>query len=178
MIKTLNTIKLIAACATVYWPVASFSHVMLQEKTATALSTYKAVFQVGHGCDGSPTNQIKIALPAGLQGVKPMPKPGWTLAITLGKLAMPYDNGHGAMVTQAATEVTWTANSKDYFLADAHYDEFVLRGRLPKETGPIWFKVLQGCDKGSIDWAETPASGTSVKGIKSPAALLEILPAK
>ena len=107
-----------------------------------------------------------------------MPKPGWNLASKLGKLAVPYDNGHGGMVTEAVTEVSWTAVAKDNFLADAHYDEFVLRARLPKETGPLWFRVYQGCEKGNTDWAEIPASGVSTKGLKTPAALLEVLPAK
>ena len=107
-----------------------------------------------------------------------MPKPGWTLSTELGKLAMPYDNGHGGMVTEGVTQVMWTANGKESFLADAHYDEFVLRTRLPKEPGPVWFKILQVCEKGSTDWAEIPATGTSARGLKTPAALLEILPAK
>jgi periplasmic copper chaperone A len=176
--KILFVSKCVAACAFIYWPVAALSHVVLQERTATALSTYKAVFMVGHGCDGSATNQIKVSLPPGMQGVRPMPKPGWSLSTKLGKLAVPFDNGHGGMVTEGVAEVTWTANAPENFLLDAYYDEFVLRGRLPKETGPIWFKVLQGCEKGSTDWAEIPASGTSTKGLRTPAALLEILPAK
>jgi uncharacterized protein YcnI len=39
----------------------------------------------------------------------------------------------------------------------------------------MWFKVLQTCEKGSIDWAEVPATGASTKGLKFPAALLEII---
>lgn len=101
--KTFFTAKLIAACALIYWPLASFSHVVLHERTATALSTYRAVFQVGHGCEGAATNQIRVSLPAGMQGVKPMPKPGWTISTQLGKLAVPYDNGHGGMVTEGVT---------------------------------------------------------------------------
>lgn len=151
---------------------------VLQERTATALSTYKAVIQVGHGCDGSATNQIRVTLPAGLQGVKPMPKPGWNLSTKMGQLATPYDNGHGGMVTQGVTEVTWVAAAKDSAILDAHYDEFVLRGRVPREAGPIWFKIFQGCEKGSTDWAEVPASGSAIKELKTPAALLEIIPPK
>ena len=49
-------------------------------------------------------------------------------------------------------------------------------GGLQGEAGPMWFKVLQTCEKGSIDWAEVPVSGTSTKGLKAPAALLEIIP--
>ncbi|MBK6387089.1 MAG: YcnI family protein [Rhodoferax sp.] len=103
-----------------------------------------------------------------------MPKAGWVVATKVGKLAKPYDD-HGKQVTEGLTEMTWTASSKDSWLQDAWYDEFVLRGSLPKEAGPMWFKVLQTCEKGSLDWAETPASGTLTKGLKSPAALLEII---
>jgi periplasmic copper chaperone A len=176
--KNLFAIKVIAACAGITWATASFSHVVLQERTATALSTYKAVMQVGHGCDGSATNQIRVTVPPGFLGVKPMPKPGWKLSTKMGKLAAPYDNGHGGMVTEGVSEVTWVAASSDSALPDAHYDEFVIRGRLPKESGPMWFRILQGCEKGSTDWAEVPAGGISTKDLKAPAALLEILPPK
>jgi uncharacterized protein YcnI len=61
-------------------------------------------------------------------------------------------------------------------LPEAQYDEFVLRGGLPKKAGAMWFKVLQTCDKGRNDWSQIPASGTDAHSLKSPAALLEILP--
>ena len=170
--------KIIAACAGITWATASFSHVVLQERSTTALSTYKAVMLVGHGCDGSATNQIRVTVPPGFAGAKPMPKPGWNLSTKMGKLPTPYDDGHGGMVTEGVSEVTWVAASKDSTLPDAHYDEFVIRGRVPKEAGPMWFKIFQGCEKGSTDWAEIPASGTSTKDLKAPAALLEILPPK
>ena len=32
-----------------------------------------------HGCSGSPTTAIRVRVPAGIIGVKPMPKPGWQL---------------------------------------------------------------------------------------------------
>ncbi len=34
---------------------AAFSHVVLETRSAPAGSAYKAVFQVGHGCQGSAT---------------------------------------------------------------------------------------------------------------------------
>ena len=39
----------------------------------------------------------------------------------------------------------------------------------------MWFKVSQTCAKGSKLWTEVPATGTSTKGLKTPAALLEII---
>ncbi|MFC5521563.1 DUF1775 domain-containing protein [Polaromonas jejuensis] len=151
----------------------SFSHIVLESKSAPAGSMYKAVFQVGHGCEGSATTGISVQIPAGFQGARPYPKAGWTLTTKLGKLAKPYDN-HGKQVTEDVTVVSWTAASKEAALQDAHFDEFMLRGKLPETAGPLWFKVLQTCESGSMDWSEVPASGTSAKGLKSPAALLEV----
>jgi periplasmic copper chaperone A len=173
--KSLNTIKMIAALA-IYTPASTlFAHVVLDEPAALAGRSYKAVFKVGHACEGSPTTAIRVTLPAGFTGAKPMPKAGWRLDIKTAKLAVPYDN-HGKLVTDDVSEITWTATSKDYWLPEAYYDEFVLRGGLPKKDGAMWFKVLQTCDKGSNDWSQIPTSGTDTKGLKSPAALLEIIP--
>jgi periplasmic copper chaperone A len=169
------TIKLIATYSILMLATASFSHVVLQDQAALASTSYRATLRVGHGCDGSPVTGVRVIIPAGFKGAKPMPKAGWVLAIKTAKLSKPYDN-HGKQVTDDVSEVTWTARSKEDWLQDAWYDEFVLRGGLPAEAGPMWFKVLQTCEKGSIDWADVPASGNSTKGLKTPAALLEIIP--
>ncbi len=153
---------------------ASFSHVVLADQAALAGTSYRATLRVGHGCEGSPVTALRVTIPAGFVGAKPMPKAGWVLSTRVGKLDQPYDD-HGKQVTEGLLEVSWTASSKDSWLQDAWYDEFVLRGNLPRQAGPMWFKVLQTCEKGSIDWAEVPASGASAKGLKSPAALLEII---
>jgi len=103
-----------------------------------------------------------------------MPKVGWTLNTTSARLAKPYDS-HGKTITDDVVEVSWTANGKDNALPDAWYDEFVLRGTTPHQAGALWFKVLQICEKGQNDWSQIPATGTSTKGLKSPAALLELI---
>jgi len=154
--KLLNITKLIAACACIHWPIASFSHIVLENKSATAGSTYKAVFQVGHGCGSSPTTAIAVQIPPGFQAVKPYAKAGWTITM------------------QGNTGVTWTAASKETALPSAYFDEFILRGKLPEASGSMWFKVLQTCENASNDWAEVPVTGVSTKGLKSPAALLEV----
>jgi periplasmic copper chaperone A len=176
------TAKLIAALAIITPASAVLGHVVLEGQTALAGRSYKAVLKVGHGCEGSPTTAMRVTIPAGFMGAKPMPKAGWTLAIKTSKLAMPYDN-HGKQVTEDVSEITWTAMSKDSYLPEAFYDEFILRGGLPSkvnegvgDSGAMWFKVLQTCEKGSNDWSQIPASGVDTQGLKSPAALLEIIP--
>ena len=153
----------------------SFAHIVLAEPVALAQTSYRATLRVGHGCAGSPTVALKVVVPEGMAGAQPMPKPGWTLAIQKARLEKPYDD-HGKPVTEDVREITWTASSPEYWLADAHYDEFVLRGRLRGEAGPMWFKLQQTCQKGRNDWVQTPVSGTSTKGLEMPAALLEVIP--
>jgi uncharacterized protein YcnI len=165
--------KTVAICAMQLVATAATAHVVLEEPKAVAGRSYKAVLRVGHGCEGSATTGIKVLIPADFQGAKPMPKVGWTLTTTMTKLAKPYDS-HGRTVTEDVSEISWSANSKDNWLPDAWYDEFVLRGNLPRQAGPMWFKVLQTCEKGQNDWSQVPTSGISTKGLKSPAVLLEI----
>jgi hypothetical protein len=171
--KILSTIKIIAACAITAGAVPAFAHIVLEGKSAPASSSYKAVFLVGHGCQGSATTGVAVQIPTGFLGAKPYPKAGWTVSTQLGKLARPYDS-HGKRVTDDVTLVSWTANGKESALPDAFFDEFVLRGKLPDSAGPLWFKVRQTCESGSNDWSDIPASGTSTAGLKAPAALLEV----
>lgn len=154
-------------------PVAQ-AHVVLQDGAAAASSNYRATLRVGHGCDGSPTTSLRVLIPAGFNGAQPMPKPGWSLRVQSGPLAKPYEQ-HGKTIREGVVSIEWTANGPENALPAAYYDEFVLRGTTPAQAGPLWFKVLQSCEKGSIDWSETPAKGTRTDGLKSPAALLEVL---
>ena len=167
-------IKFVAVCAVSICARTSFSHIVLADPAALANNGYSAVLRVGHGCGGSATTAIRITVPAGFKGAKPMPKAGWVLTTTVGKLATPLDD-LGNQMTEGLLAVTWTA-APGNALPDAYFDEFVLRGNLPGQPGAMWFKVLQTCEKGSIDWADIPGAGTSAHDVKAPAAMLEIIP--
>lgn len=151
------------------------AHVVLEEPAALAGSSYRASFRVGHGCGSSPTMGIKVYIPEGVRGAKPMPKAGWTLTTQRAPLAQPYDN-HGKTVREDVVEVSWSVKDPAQALPDDWYEEFVLRATLPGKAGPLWFRVLQTCASGQLDWADVPAQGTSTRGMKTPAALLEVLP--
>jgi periplasmic copper chaperone A len=171
------TIKFIAACAISAWAGATLAHITLEQASVEPGTTTKATLRVGHGCEGLPTNVIKVTIPAGFQGAKAMPKAGWSVAVQRAKLAQPYDN-HGTPVTEDVSEITWTAIAREAYLPDDQYEEFVLRGKTPEAAGPLWFKVSQLCkdgDKtGQNPWLEVPAVGTSTKGLKFPAALMNV----
>ena len=170
---TIHTLTRAALAALLLTALTAQAHVTLDQGSAPAGSTYKAVLKVGHGCDGSPTHTLTVRLPLGFRGAKPVPKAGWVLTVRKDTLAQPYDN-HGKQVTEDVVEVSWKAASREAWLDDAWYDEFTVRGQLPDQAGPLWFKVLQVCEKGSNDWAQVPNSGTATSGLSSPAASLTV----
>jgi uncharacterized protein YcnI len=136
----------------------TFAHVTLENAEAVVGSGYKAVFRVPHGCEGKPTIAVRVQIPEGVIGVKPMPKPGWTLEKITGDYEKTYEL-HGTPVAQGVTEVVWSGGS----LADDEYDEFVLRASLSADLeagSTIYFPFVQECPDGAFArWIEIPAKG-------------------
>jgi uncharacterized protein YcnI len=149
------------------------AHAVLVDPNAQAGSHYKGAIRIGHGCEGAASTGIRIFIPTGFEGAKPQPKSGWSVSSKKAKLAQPYVS-HGKTITEDVVELEWKASSKETALADGTFDEFSFMTKLPEKTGATWLRVLQTCEKGQNDWAEIPASGQSTKGLKMPAALLNI----
>src|ERR1700686_4485171 len=83
------------------------AHITLETKQAAIGSYYRAVFAVPHGCAGSATIKIRVQIPEGVIGVKPMPKAGWNVESIKGKYAGDYDY-HGAKLSDGVREVVWS----------------------------------------------------------------------
>src|SRR5689334_15271491 len=155
------------------------AHVTLERQEAPVGASYKGVLRVPHGCAGSPTTAIRVRVPAGIIGVKPMPKPGWQLNTVTGKYPKPYTL-RGAPVTEGVTEISWSGGK----LPDAHYDEFVFVGVIAEELGggqTIYFPVVQECEKGVHRWIEVPTGKHTEghgEGSAEPAPALRLLPKK
>lgn len=146
-------------------PVPALAHVGLESSQAPAGSTYKAVLRIGHGCDGSPTREIRVKVPDGMVGVKPMAKAGWEVTTVKGPLAVPYVS-HGKAITEGVTEIHWTGGR----LPDEQYDEFVFRGQLPDKPGEtLYIPVVQLCERGEHRWIDIPAAGRKGDDLKEPA---------
>jgi periplasmic copper chaperone A len=136
-----------------------FAHVTLEQNQATIGTSYKAVLRVPHGCDGSATTAIRVRIPEGVLDVKPMPKPGWTVAIIRGKYSSTHSLHH-AQVSEGVTEVDWSGGK----LPDEYYDEFVFQSYLASdlEAGQmLYFPVVQECEKGVHKWVEVPTAGSN-----------------
>jgi copper(I)-binding protein len=154
---------LLAGCALLTGTALAFAHVTLPRGGATVDSDYSAAFRVGHACEGAKaTTGLAVHLPKGFVLSDAQARKGWKLDV---------------LRASAATdgEVRWTAESPEAALPGSEHSEFVLRGKVPGKPGTLWFKVLQTCDVGSVDWAQTPASGNSTAGLANPAPRLDVV---
>lgn len=153
---------------------AALAHVTLEGKEAPVGSTYKAVLRVPHGCEGKPTNVVRVQIPEGVIAVKPQPKPGWQLQKIRGVYAKTYDY-YGTPTGEGVKEVVWSGGN----LGDDEYDEFVLRGYLTtdlKVGETLYFPVVQECPEGLAErWIEIPASGQSADELELPAPGVKLL---
>lgn len=169
--RTAATLASLSFAALAAAPAAA--HVTLEQREAKPGTSYKAVFKVPHGCGSSPTQAIRVEIPEGFVNVKPMPKPGWTLATKTAAYATSY-SVYGHTLTEGVKEITWSEGN----LPDAHYDEFVAAGFVGKNVkpGPLYFKVTQTCAEGERAWVEIP-DGSAGQKLASPASVLTIVDA-
>lgn len=150
------------------------AHITLEKPETPVGAGYKAVLRVPHGCEGTATTAIRVRIPEGVIGVKPMPKPGWTLTTVTGKYPKTYNVNH-AKISEGVTEITWAGGQ----LPDAYYDEFVFQSNIAGDLPAgktIYFPVVQECEKGVHRWIEIPAEGKGPHDYPQPAAGLKLLP--
>ena len=169
-----RSIRIGAAVAALATP--AFAHVTLEIQEARIGAPYRAVLRVPHGCEDAATIALRVRIPDGVIAVKPMPKPGWTLATVTGKYGKTYTFFHNTKLSEGVVEISWSGGK----LPDAWYDEFVfsafLAGDLEADK-TLYFPVVQECEKGVHRWIEIPAAGKTPADYPEPAPGLRLLPA-
>lgn len=165
-IRTLFRLSLLAGLLA---GAAAEAHVVFAEPTTKAGGYYAGFLRVSHGCAGSPTVAIRVAIPEGVASARPQPKPGWTLTIDKAPLATPFRSEGGEMVRDRVVAVTWTGR-----LAADEFDQFGLMLKLPDAAGPLYFPTSQRCEQGSNEWTTIPAAGQAWHAVKSPAPVLTL----
>jgi len=161
------------ACAALFaaWAAPAAAHIVFEQKQATAGTYFKGTLMVGHGCNGSATRAITVTMPESVHGAHPQPKPGWKLDV--GRVAVPDPfESHGKVMREDVRTLRWHGGS----IADAQFDEFSFLARLPDTPGKLYFAVRQECENGTTEWSQVPAEGQSLHDLKTPAAVLELLP--
>jgi uncharacterized protein YcnI len=123
-------------------------------------------FGVGHGCEESPTTQVRIKVPPTVPSVTPAVHPFWDISTKEGKKDKV--ELHGETITRGISEVTFTA--KEPLPAD-RLDSVRMSVKLPagEEGETIYFPTLQKCEEGANRWIQIPAEGESGEELESPA---------
>lgn len=146
---------------------AASAHIVLEKREAPANSPYRAILRVTHGCKGSATTALRVTIPDGAVGVRPMAKAGWTIGTVRGPYKKPYPSPHGTL-TEGVREITWTGGS----LPDDQFDEFVFSVTLSDDFAPgetVYFPVEQTCESGAYHWAQIPKPGQNAHELAEPA---------
>ncbi|MEP7112020.1 MAG: DUF1775 domain-containing protein [Ilumatobacteraceae bacterium] len=102
-------------------------------------------FNVEHGCDGSPVTSVQIRIPAGVTGVAPVDKDGWTATVT-------------------GDTVEFKGGPLDAATAD-HFD---ITLTAPTEAGLISFPAIEFCEVGEIAWIQIAVEGQAEPELPAP----------
>lgn len=149
------------------------AHATLDVREIAQNSWQRVAVRIPHGCEGEATLRVRVAIPDGVVGVRPMPKAGWTLTTVQGPHA-PYTS-HGRTIAEGVREIVWEGE-----LPDGFYDEFVFMARftdaLPANER-LFVPVVQECASAAERWIEIPAPGQSSHDLAHPAPGVMILPA-
>jgi uncharacterized protein YcnI len=150
------------------------AHITFENKSVAPGSTVKFVLRIPHGCSGSATTAIRVAIPDSLSEAKPQPKPGWALAISsdnVEKVSSAATPSHGE--AGPVKEIAWTGGKLD----DAFYDEFIFRATVGKgASGRIFVPVVQQCESGVERWIDIPSEGGASDDLKNPAPSVRVEP--
>jgi periplasmic copper chaperone A len=123
-------------------------------------------FEVPHGCEESPTTQVRIQIPPSVPSVTPAVHPLWDVSTKEGKKDKV--ELHGETITGGVSEVTYTAKRP---LPADRLDSFPISLKLPagEEGESIYFPTIQRCEKGQTRWIQIPAEGESAEELEEPA---------
>ncbi|KRB77114.1 hypothetical protein ASE01_10205 [Nocardioides sp. Root190] len=148
------------------------AHVTVTPNTTAAGAYAVLTFSLGHGCEGSPTTKLTIAMPEDIPAVTPTVNPGWTVEKVAEDLEEPIKDAHGNELTERIAEVVYTARTP---LVDGFRDTVELQVQLPEKAGEtLVFPVVQTCVEGETGWTETAADGQDPETLESPAPTVTI----
>lgn len=149
----------------------AFAHITAQPNEAVDGTYFQTTLNVPHGCDGSSTVAIQVAIPADVLSVKPQMKAGWRVDIQNRAIQPPLKGEHGASIARAVSSVEWRGGP----LPDSLYDSFGLVMKLPDAAGKtLYFPVVQTCENGRREWTDIPADGQSWHALHSPAPFVRL----
>jgi uncharacterized protein YcnI len=134
----------------------ALAHVTANPNTAVQGSYTKISFRVPNEEASANTTQLEVDMPLDhpVASVSVRPVPGWTIAVTKGKLPKPVTSDDGT-TTIGVTKIVWSGGS----ITPGQFQEFdVSMGPLPTDTDTLQFKALQTYSDGTVVHWDQPTS--------------------
>jgi periplasmic copper chaperone A len=146
---SLLTLAVGAVAGVVVAAPSAWAHVEPDPPAVEAGTRATIAFTVEHGCDGSPTVEVRFQLPDGVTNLEPHAPEGWTGT----------ESGQG--LTFAGTPL------------DAEEESvFGIAMTLPAQPATLYFPVVQTCEQGEIAWIAIPEAGAEEPEFPAPALLV------
>ena len=170
------------AAVTLAAPAAAQAHVTVQPNTATVGSYVVESVRVPNERDDASTVKLDLQLPPGFAEVSYEARPGWSVKLTMAKLAKPVQTDDGP-VTEEVRRITFTGHGTQGRIGPGQFMDFPLSVQVPGKAGDkLTFKALQTYSNGEVvRWigapdSESPApvltvTGTQATGAAAPRAV-------
>lgn len=148
------------------------AHVVFNEDETQAGSFFTAELRVMHGCDGQPTDTVRITIPDGVTRVTPRMISGWEVSVETRKLETPILL-HGFAVDEVVDALLWTGGS----FPDFSFEQFEFRAMMPDEPGRrLDFTVRQSCGDLNLNWDDIAADDDDPWTLDEPAPFIRLIP--
>ena len=136
------------------------AHVRVSSADAAPGGFGELTFRVPNESDTASTVSLRVQVPTDtpLASVSVKPVPGWTAVTTTGPIDPPVEV-HGSDVTEAVTEITWTADP-GAGIAPGEYQTFSISAGPIPEVDELVFPTIQTYDDGQESaWIEPTVDG-------------------
>jgi len=136
------------------------AHVSVSSTDAAAGGFGELTFRVPTESDTASTTSLRVQLPSDtpLAFVSIKPVPGWTATTTTSELSPPVE-AEGTTISEAITEITWTADP-GAGIGPGEYQSFSLSGGPLPDADSLVLPAIQGYDDGTeVAWIEPVVEG-------------------
>ena len=136
------------------------AHVRVSSADAVPGGYGELTFRVPNESDTASTVSLRVQIPADtpLASVSTRPVPGWTASVTSAPLDPPVEV-HGTEVTEAVSEITWTAGP-GAGIAPGQYQTFSISGGPFPDVDAMTLPAIQTYDDGMESaWIEPTVDG-------------------
>jgi uncharacterized protein YcnI len=166
MMRRTARVGVLAGALTLAVAATASAHITTDPAVGPSDGYATLAFQVPHGCEGSPTTQVRIQIPPSVPSATPAVHPLWEVETREGRKD-PVEL-HGEKITRGVSEVIYTAKQP---LPDDRLDLLPISVKLPagKPGEPVYFPAIQKCAQGETRWIQIPSEGENPDDLESPA---------